>query len=115
MVNFRFGVQPRPSGWTAFVFTLAVGVVVAGVFTRLAANEDQRVGATSGPQKIVPGAIWPDDRGEHVQAHGGGVIQQGDTYFWFGEHAPGTRSVQALRLVLFVPRFGALDLSQKCA
>ena len=26
MVNIRFGAQPRPSGWTAFVFTLAVGL-----------------------------------------------------------------------------------------
>ena len=85
MVNFRFGTQPRPSGWTAFVFASTVGVVLASLFTRLAANDDQGIGATSGPQKIMPGAIWPDDRGEHVQAHGGGVIQVGDTYFWFGE------------------------------
>ena len=39
----------------------------------------------SGPQRIVPGAIWPDDRGQHVQAHGGGIIKLGDTYYWFGE------------------------------
>jgi len=85
MVNFRFGTQSRPSGWTAFVFASTVGVVLASLFTRLAANDDQGIGATSGPQKIMPGAIWPDDRGEHVQAHGGGVIRVGDTYFWFGE------------------------------
>jgi hypothetical protein len=85
MVNFCFGTQSRPSGWTAFVFASTVGVVLASLFTRLAANDDQGIGATSGPQKIMPGAIWPDDRGEHVQAHGGGVIRVGDTYFWFGE------------------------------
>lgn len=34
---------------------------------------------------IEPFAIWPDDRGEHIQAHGGGVIQLGDTWYWFGE------------------------------
>ena len=33
----------------------------------------------AGPQKIVPGALWPDDRGEHIQAHGGGIIKLGDT------------------------------------
>jgi len=38
-----------------------------------------------GPPTIVPGAIWPDDRGKHVQAHGGGIIRFGGTYYWFGE------------------------------
>jgi len=32
-----------------------------------------------------PGELWPDDQGKHIQAHGGGVIQLGDTYYWFGE------------------------------
>lgn len=32
-----------------------------------------------------PGAEWPDNRGRHIQAHGGGIIKLGDTYFWFGE------------------------------
>jgi hypothetical protein len=51
----------------------------------------------TGPQKILPGALWPDNRGQHVQAHGGGIIRLPDniikpggkadefTYFWFGE------------------------------
>jgi hypothetical protein len=37
------------------------------------------------PQTINPGAQWPDDRGQHVQAHGGGIIKLSDTYYWFGE------------------------------
>ncbi len=41
--------------------------------------------AHRGPQTIVPGAIWPDDRGQHVQAHGGGIIRFGGAYYWFGE------------------------------
>lgn len=36
-------------------------------------------------QTIAPGELWPDDRGRHVQAHGGGIIKLGDTYYWFGE------------------------------
>ncbi len=43
-------------------------------------------GAAAAPQTIRPGAVWPDDRGQHVQAHGGGIIQVGDTYYWFGEY-----------------------------
>ena len=34
---------------------------------------------------VEPGDAWPDDRGQHVQAHGGGVIRVGDTFYWFGE------------------------------
>ena len=34
---------------------------------------------------IKPGGIWPDNRGEHVQAHGGGILKLGDTFYWFGE------------------------------
>ncbi len=34
---------------------------------------------------ITPGALWPDDHGDHIQAHGGGVIQLGDTFYWYGE------------------------------
>lgn len=35
---------------------------------------------------IKPGAIWPDDNGVHINAHGGGVIYHNKTYYWFGEH-----------------------------
>ncbi len=40
---------------------------------------------------IVPGAIWPDDRGHHIQAHGGGILKLDDTYYWFGEDRGGER------------------------
>lgn len=34
-----------------------------------------------------PGAaVWPDDQGVHINAHGGGVLFHGDLYYWFGEH-----------------------------
>ena len=36
-------------------------------------------------QTIKPGELWPDDRGKHVQAHGGGITKIGDTWYWFGE------------------------------
>ncbi len=35
---------------------------------------------------IRPGAIWLDDRGVHVNAHGGGMLFHGGVYYWFGEH-----------------------------
>jgi hypothetical protein len=34
---------------------------------------------------IDPGAVWPDDKGNHIQAHGGGIIKIKNTYYWYGE------------------------------
>jgi len=34
---------------------------------------------------IKPGEIWPDGRDQHIQAHGGGILKQGETDDWFGE------------------------------
>lgn len=33
-----------------------------------------------------PGAIWPDNNGVHINAHGGGMVVVGKTIYWFGEH-----------------------------
>jgi hypothetical protein len=41
--------------------------------------------AMAQPNLIRPGEVWPDDRGQHVQAHGGGILHLGDTWYWFGE------------------------------
>lgn len=34
---------------------------------------------------IKPGEVWPDNNGNHIQAHGGGIIKFGKTYYWYGE------------------------------
>ena len=41
--------------------------------------------AQKGFKEIRPGELWPDDTNEHIQAHGGGIIKQGEVYYWFGE------------------------------
>ena len=33
-----------------------------------------------------PGALWPDDKGVHINAHGGGLLEHDGVYYWFGEH-----------------------------
>ncbi len=33
-----------------------------------------------------PGNLWPDDRGVHINAHGGGMLFHAGVYYWFGEH-----------------------------
>ena len=34
---------------------------------------------------IVPGAAWRDSRNNLIQAHGGGILVQNGTYYWYGE------------------------------
>jgi len=34
---------------------------------------------------IKPGEIWPDNEGNHINAHGGGILFHGGVYYWFGE------------------------------
>ena len=43
-------------------------------------NEQQK------PLTIRSGELWRDDSGRHINAHGGGILKYGDTYYWFGEH-----------------------------
>jgi len=59
------------------------------------------------PQTIKPGEIWPDDRGKHIQAHGGGIIKLGDTYYWFGED----RSQRLDRSRRYVSCYSSKDLA----
>lgn len=33
-----------------------------------------------------PAELWPDNKGTHINAHGGGVLYDNGTYYWFGEH-----------------------------
>jgi hypothetical protein len=35
---------------------------------------------------FYPGAVWPDNNGVHINAHGGGILFQEGIYYWFGEH-----------------------------
>lgn len=34
------------------------------------------------------GQLWMDTDGHHINAHGGNIIQYGDTYYWYGENRP---------------------------
>lgn len=35
--------------------------------------------------EFTSGEIWLDDNGSKISAHGGQIIKQGDTYYWYGE------------------------------
>lgn len=41
---------------------------------------------SSNIKPILSGKIWPDDKGIHVNAHGGGVLYHDGKYYWYGEN-----------------------------
>ena len=56
---------------------------------------------------IRPGAVWPDNRGLPVQAHGGGIIKVGGKYYWFGEQ----RSPNLDKTKRYVSCYSSKDLT----
>jgi len=44
--------------------------------------------ANRAPQRTAfePGKVWPDNKGVHLNAHGGGVLYDHGRYYLFGEH-----------------------------
>ena len=43
-------------------------------------------------ESFKPGEIWKDQSGDVINAHGGGVLYQNGTYYWYGEKRGGTTS-----------------------
>lgn len=37
-------------------------------------------------QAFTPGELWLDNNNVHINAHGGGILYDNGTYYWFGEH-----------------------------
>jgi hypothetical protein len=68
-------------GWSLFISSLLIIMSVPAL-------------AQQKLQGFKPGALWMDDKGNHINAHGGGVLFHDGTYYWFGEHK-GERSNNA--------------------
>jgi hypothetical protein len=67
-----------------------------------------KVLCAAGPAVVQPGEVWPDDRGQHVQAHGGGILKLGEVYYWFGED----RSQTNARGRRYVACYSSTNLAQ---
>ena len=37
---------------------------------------------------IATGQVWLDTEGNHINAHGGGLLYHNNRYYWYGEHRP---------------------------
>ena len=66
------------------------GALLLGAFFLMAnpvlADSVQRDPGNLPQSTFVPGAIWPDTDGVHINAHGGGVLYHEGVYYWFGQH-----------------------------
>jgi hypothetical protein len=57
---------------------------------------------------IHPGELWPDTDGNHIQAHGGGIIKLGKTYYWYGEER--RKGVESDSVYRYVSCYTSKDL-----
>lgn len=53
---------------------------------------------------IRSGEIWNDDRGMHINAHGGGILEHKGRYYWFGEHKSDNTSAALVGVTCYSSR-----------
>ncbi|HTX22899.1 MAG TPA: glycoside hydrolase family 43 protein [Candidatus Aquilonibacter sp.] len=73
----------------SFALITAIGFVA---IANLSAAETNSAPASEPPpvkygaHEFRPGALWLDNHGVPINAHGGGMLYHDGTYYWFGEH-----------------------------
>src|SRR5207248_2845396 len=65
--------------------------------------------ASAAEVTISPGTAWKDTAGQPIQAHGGGMIKVGATWYWFGEDKTGESQDNAV--FRNVPCYSSTDLA----
>lgn len=60
---------------------LTLGILLTNVFLKATAQDGGQP-----YHNFMPGKIWKDDKGIHINAHGGGILTYNGKYYWFGEH-----------------------------
>ena len=73
---------------TKSIYKMKKILLIAALLAAFTASEASQPKRTT----IKSGELWPDDSGWHINAHGGGIMKYGDTYYWFGEHKADTTS-----------------------
>ena len=68
------------------ILPIALTTALFALLPALRAADSRPVAPTSARIQFTPGQPWPDDKGIHINAHGGGVLFHEGTYYWFGEH-----------------------------
>ena len=62
------------------IVLLAAAISLAASATRIGSA------AVSEPAGLPNGGVWKDADGVRINAHGGGLLKDGDTWYWYGEH-----------------------------
>ena len=73
---------PKPSSGSSIVHRLLLVVALPFVLRLGPAAH----GMTEPPPLLHPGALWKDDHGAVINAHGGGFLRHGGRYYWYGQH-----------------------------
>src|SRR4051812_27057256 len=71
-----------------FLATLFSSAAVFAVTSSLAQNGAKNTALTTSgvtASSFRPGELWYDQNGDLFNAHGGGILQQGKTFYWYGE------------------------------
>ncbi len=71
----------------------------------LAATLLPATSASAAPVTIVPGESWRATGGSVIQAHGGGMIKVGATYYWIGEDRANVTAIDAWDPSNYTPPF----------
>lgn len=91
-VNGSLGNHTNPFMTPQYVLlNLAVGGINGGPIDEEALPMKYEIDYVRVYQKkdeIASGEIWEDNNGQHINAHGGGVLFHEGKYYWFGEHRP---------------------------
>ena len=85
---------------------IVVGLAAAAVAAVLALSA---LPASAAEVTISPGTAWTDTQGKPIQAHGGGMIKVGSTWYWFGEDKTGESQDNAV--FRNVPCYSSTDLA----
>lgn len=66
-----------------------------------------------GASWIAPGAVWYDTDGNKIDAHGGGVVKRGDTFYWVG-HAASSNSPSSPKYPSYLNANNVLEIKHRC-
>jgi beta-xylosidase len=59
---------------------------ISASFLRDTTKKENAESSAQQNQVFHPGEVWKDNSGVAINAHGGGMLYDDETYYWFGEH-----------------------------
>src|SRR5262245_22944630 len=68
---------------------LSLGVLTIGQDAFSQATSTAPSPQKASRRQFLPGSIWLDSSGKPINAHGGGMLYYGKTYYWYGEEKGG--------------------------